>query len=184
MSTPSTKGRLWKVPICKNLALKGYALFNRKFINVGLAIHQWMQRVNWHCYVIAALPEVKKYFLLQKSAVFSKLNISKSSWNFLVKMVAFCKDKKLLHLTPKTWKFSIFFTPLCKAISSKVGIILCPQGKNKKTINNSLTVSVSKVILLSCGNHRNWNNHCIATVGKLHWDVKLTKFSRCLALSA
>ena len=42
---------------------------------------------------LPCLPDVKKNFLLRKSVVFSKLNISKSGWSFFVKMVAFCRDK-------------------------------------------------------------------------------------------
>ena len=80
-------------------------MIRQEFINGGSAIYQLTQRLNGHCYVSAfTMPtsDVKQYFLLRKSAVFSKLNNSKSSWNFFVKLVAFCRDKKFLHLKPKT----------------------------------------------------------------------------------
>ena len=47
-------------------------VIRQKFTYGGLAIYQGMKRFSWHCYVIVALPDVKKIFFTMKIYCFFK----------------------------------------------------------------------------------------------------------------
>ena len=103
--------------------LQAYASFNR-----NLFMGNWQLSMNarsqWHCYVTVALPDVEKYFLLQKSAVFSKVNISKSIGKYFFKMVAFCRDKKFFILHQKHENFWFPSHPLPFKQKKKLDIFI------------------------------------------------------------
>ena len=85
-----------------------------------MAIYQSMQRLNWHCHVIAALPNVKKYSLQRIPAVFLKLNISKSSRIFWSKWLHFVEIKNFFILHQKHDNFRFPLHPSFKQNGAKM----------------------------------------------------------------
>ena len=112
-----------------------------------------MQRFNGHCYVIVALSDVKKYSLQRKSAVFLKLNISKSSGNFFVKMVAFCRDKNSFILHQKHENFRFPLHPPFKTVKKQELRIHAHDLKLQESYNHRhLCLSLVQNLTLHCYN--------------------------------